>query len=120
LKSGSWLVGINKLIEVQDHATQLNEGALLIRGGRFAGEELLHGLGFLGRWLAAEGEVIGEVDLSLGIVAGFALEALGETLGLAVDEVAVEQGEGLRGDAGNGTPLGAVDRISSTAWAAAA
>ncbi|MFO1437863.1 MAG: hypothetical protein U1F81_06030 [Verrucomicrobiaceae bacterium] len=89
------LLGINKLVQIEHHATELLQ--------RLSLQTSLHVGDFGHPGLPARGNPPREGDLLSGLVARLAFQTGGEVMGLGVDEVAVEEGESLRGDGGDPT-----------------
>src|SRR5688500_3497771 len=81
----------HELVYVQNHAAELDQRVVaMARLGRLAVHERLHRGHLAARRLARQRRTECEADLLFRPRPGFAGDALGEDLGLAVDELAVE------------------------------
>src|SRR6188768_4229023 len=98
------LLGIDKLVQIEDHAADFFE--------RFVLAETHHLRELARAGFAAQGESPRELQLRSRFVARFMPQTRGEVSRLFFDEVAVEQAESLRRD-GGGLALGATaDRVA--------
>ena len=88
-----------EFVQVQDEEGEAVEGfalgKLVVAHHDFDELDAVVDLALAGR--PREGDLEAQLDLAPGIVGGLLAQTLGELFGLLVDEVAVQEGEGLGG-----------------------
>ena len=105
-------IRIHKLIQVEDHAAYLHQCCLLVGLRRLFLKESPDRRPLKLRWRPTQRQSVSQLKLPFPVAAGLARKSLSKPLGLPIDELAVEQRQGLRRDGCRRPPLGALRGVA--------